>query len=241
MRHGARSTPSGRSRCAAISPAGDSGRVRVHRRSARHARRDARPARELRLRPVGHAPPARGGGARPVEHAHQHQVLDLMPRLARLEPRADAANLRMIPGSDIGYFGPYEALLRPHMPDRHCGSCGAGRLTLGLEANGDVKGVSVASLERLRRRQPARALAEGNLGAGVRPALHARSDGRRPARVRPQLLLRRGVPGRLHLDDSHALRQARRRSVLPPPRARAAAPGQARDTASRARRTGARA
>ena len=170
-----------------------------------------------------------------------HQVLDLMPRLARLKPRADAANLRMIPGSDIGYFGPYEALLRPHMPDRHCGSCGAGRLTLGLEANGDVKGVSVASLERLRRRQPARALAEGNLGAGVRPALHARSDGRRPARVRPQLLLRRGVPGRLHLDDSHALRQARRRSVLPPPRARAAAPGQARDTASRARRTGARA
>jgi len=69
-----------------------------------------------------------------------HQVLDLMPRLARLKPRADAANLRMIPGNNIGYFGPYEALLRPHMPDRHCGSCGAGRLTLGLEANGDVKG-----------------------------------------------------------------------------------------------------
>lgn len=32
------------------------------------------------------------------------------------------------------------SVLRPHRADQHCGSCGAGRTTLGLEANGDVKG-----------------------------------------------------------------------------------------------------
>lgn len=69
-----------------------------------------------------------------------YQVLDLIPRLARLKPRADAAKVRMTPGNNIGYFGPFDRVLRAHLPDQHCGSCGAGRLTLGLEANGDVKG-----------------------------------------------------------------------------------------------------
>jgi radical SAM protein with 4Fe4S-binding SPASM domain len=69
-----------------------------------------------------------------------YQMLDLMPRLARLKARADAANVRIWPGNNIGYFGPHESTLRERMPNRHMGSCGAGRLTLGLEANGDVKG-----------------------------------------------------------------------------------------------------
>jgi len=69
-----------------------------------------------------------------------YQVLDVIPRLARLKVRADAAKIRMWPGNNIGYFGPHEAVLRGTKPDKHRGSCGAGRLTLGLEANGDVKG-----------------------------------------------------------------------------------------------------
>jgi radical SAM protein with 4Fe4S-binding SPASM domain len=68
-----------------------------------------------------------------------YQMLDLMPRLAALKPRADAARLRIWPGNNIGYFGPHESTLRGFMPDGHAGSCGAGRFTLGLEANGDVK------------------------------------------------------------------------------------------------------
>jgi radical SAM protein with 4Fe4S-binding SPASM domain len=68
------------------------------------------------------------------------QMLDLMPRLAALKARADAAKVRIWPGNNIGYFGPHESLLRAHMPGGHTGSCGAGRSTLGLEANGDVKG-----------------------------------------------------------------------------------------------------
>jgi radical SAM protein with 4Fe4S-binding SPASM domain len=69
-----------------------------------------------------------------------YQVLDVIPRLARLKVRAAAAKIRMWPGNNIGYFGPHEAVLRGTKPDKHRGSCGAGRLTLGLEANGDVKG-----------------------------------------------------------------------------------------------------
>jgi radical SAM protein with 4Fe4S-binding SPASM domain len=68
------------------------------------------------------------------------QMLELMPRLARLKERARAARIHMEPGNNIGYFGPAESTLRDTTPDRHRGVCGAGLLTLGLEANGDVKG-----------------------------------------------------------------------------------------------------
>lgn len=76
---------------------------------------------------------------RPEILLEPHQVLDLLPRLARLKPRAEAAGLRMIAGNNVGHFGPYDRVLRAHLPDRHGGSCGAGRLSLGIEANGDVK------------------------------------------------------------------------------------------------------
>ena len=69
-----------------------------------------------------------------------YQVLDVIPRLARLKERGDAAGLRLMPGNNIGYFGPYDRVLRAHMPDHHGGSCGAGRLQMGIEANGDIKG-----------------------------------------------------------------------------------------------------
>ena len=69
-----------------------------------------------------------------------YQLLELMPMLARLKPRADAAKVRIWPGNNVGYFGPYEALLRGTFPRGHMASCGAGRSTLGIEANGDIKG-----------------------------------------------------------------------------------------------------
>ena len=69
-----------------------------------------------------------------------YQMLDVMPMLAGLKPRAEAAGVRILPGSNVGYFGPYESLLRDGYPRGHKGSCAAGRTTLGLEANGDVKG-----------------------------------------------------------------------------------------------------
>jgi radical SAM protein with 4Fe4S-binding SPASM domain len=67
-----------------------------------------------------------------------HQVLDVMAALARIKPRADARHIRIWPGNNIGYFGPYEELLRGRLPAPR--SCAAGKATLGIEANGDVKG-----------------------------------------------------------------------------------------------------
>ncbi|HEX4446973.1 MAG TPA: radical SAM protein, partial [Polyangiaceae bacterium] len=68
------------------------------------------------------------------------QMLDLMPRLAALKVRGEPLGVRVFPGNNVGYYGPHETVLRGHFPDRHNGSCSAGRSTLGLEANGDIKG-----------------------------------------------------------------------------------------------------
>jgi len=68
------------------------------------------------------------------------QVLDVLPMLAELKPKADAAKVRFFPGNNIGYYGPYEAIIRAAFPGKHRGSCGAGRSTLGIEADGSIKG-----------------------------------------------------------------------------------------------------
>ena len=44
------------------------------------------------------------------------------------------------PGNNIGYFGPYESVLRGGLPRGHMASCGAGCSTLGIEADGAIKG-----------------------------------------------------------------------------------------------------
>jgi radical SAM protein with 4Fe4S-binding SPASM domain len=69
-----------------------------------------------------------------------YQMIEVMPMLARLKKRADQAKVRIWPGNNIGYFGPYESVLRGTLPRGHMASCGAGRSTLGIEANGDIKG-----------------------------------------------------------------------------------------------------
>jgi radical SAM protein with 4Fe4S-binding SPASM domain len=68
------------------------------------------------------------------------QVLEVMAMLSRIKVKADRAKVRIWPGNDIGYFGPYETLLRGNMPRGHMSSCGAGRMTLGIEADGAIKG-----------------------------------------------------------------------------------------------------
>jgi radical SAM protein with 4Fe4S-binding SPASM domain len=69
-----------------------------------------------------------------------YQMLEVLPLLARLQPLALARKIRIWPGNNIGYYGPYEQVLRGRFPGGHRGSCSAGRLTLGIEANGDIKG-----------------------------------------------------------------------------------------------------
>lgn len=69
-----------------------------------------------------------------------YDLLDLFPMLAKLKERCDELGVRMWPGNNIGYFGPYETALRGAMPLGHMYSCGAGRSTLGIEADGSIKG-----------------------------------------------------------------------------------------------------
>lgn len=69
-----------------------------------------------------------------------YQMVEVMPMIARVARRMKARNVRLWPGNDVGYFGPYESLFRGTLPRGHMASCGAGRAILGIEANGDLKG-----------------------------------------------------------------------------------------------------
>lgn len=69
-----------------------------------------------------------------------YELLDLFPLLGELKQRCVELGIRMWPGNNIGYFGPYETTLRGTMPRGHMASCGAGRSTLGIEADGAIKG-----------------------------------------------------------------------------------------------------
>jgi len=69
-----------------------------------------------------------------------YDLLELFPMLAVLKGRCDEAGVRLWPGNNLGYFGPVESILRGTMPRGHMASCGAGRSTLGIEADGAIKG-----------------------------------------------------------------------------------------------------
>ena len=69
-----------------------------------------------------------------------YDLLELFPLLAKLKERADELGVRIWPGNNLGYFGPYESVLRGTTPKGHMAGCGAGRSTLGIEADGAIKG-----------------------------------------------------------------------------------------------------
>jgi len=84
---------------------------------------------------------AMGRGADEPEVLLQpYDLQTVFPLIARLKARSDEAGVRLWPGNNIGYFGPYESTLRGSMPKGHLSSCGAGRATLGIEADGTIKG-----------------------------------------------------------------------------------------------------
>jgi radical SAM protein with 4Fe4S-binding SPASM domain len=69
-----------------------------------------------------------------------YELLELFPLLARLKARCEELGVRLWPGNNVGYFGPYESVLKGTLPRGHMASCGAGRATLGIEADGAIKG-----------------------------------------------------------------------------------------------------
>ena len=69
-------------------------------------------------------------------------LIELLPRIAALKERALARGITLLPGNNLGYFGPEEALLRsPKKGMRdHFSGCQAGRFVMGIESDGAVKG-----------------------------------------------------------------------------------------------------
>jgi len=69
-------------------------------------------------------------------------LLDVVPRVVALKVKGRAAGIVLMPGNNLGYFGPEEATLRSLEPDGrdHWRGCQAGRFVMGIESDGAVKG-----------------------------------------------------------------------------------------------------
>lgn len=65
-----------------------------------------------------------------------YDMLELFEKLGRVAARAIAAGVTVNAGNNMGYFGPYEHLIRVE----YWKGCAAGRHVMGIESNGDVKG-----------------------------------------------------------------------------------------------------
>jgi radical SAM protein with 4Fe4S-binding SPASM domain len=69
------------------------------------------------------------------------ELLDVFPVLAELAERAERDGVLFFPGNNIGYYGPYERRLRRAQGKGAIWEgCQAGVSTLGIEANGTIKG-----------------------------------------------------------------------------------------------------
>jgi radical SAM protein with 4Fe4S-binding SPASM domain len=70
------------------------------------------------------------------------QLLELLPRLAKLKERARADGVLLMPGNNVGYYSVDEKRLRSVEVDAgaYWQGCNAGRYALGVEADGAVKG-----------------------------------------------------------------------------------------------------
>jgi radical SAM protein with 4Fe4S-binding SPASM domain len=70
-----------------------------------------------------------------------YQMLDAFEILSRLYDDARKNGIRLIIANNIGYFGPYEAKLRSVASSAtHWDGCSAGRNSIGIEADGKIKG-----------------------------------------------------------------------------------------------------
>lgn len=78
---------------------------------------------------------------RPHMVLQPYDLLELLPRIARLKERGQKDGLLITPGNNLGYFGPEEGSLRSLSGNGdHFQGCQAGRFVLGIESHGDVKG-----------------------------------------------------------------------------------------------------
>lgn len=76
-----------------------------------------------------------------------YDLLTVFPMLETLAIEARARGIDFVAGNNVGYFGPHERTLRRGLAYQHSGSCGAGITTLGIEADGTIKGCPSLSTE----------------------------------------------------------------------------------------------
>jgi nif11-class peptide radical SAM maturase 3 len=69
-----------------------------------------------------------------------YELLDVYPMIARVAQRAKREGVQVQPGNNIGYYGPYERLLRGGDAWSFWQGCSAGLSALGIEADGAIKG-----------------------------------------------------------------------------------------------------
>jgi len=72
-----------------------------------------------------------------------YELLDIYPMIALVARRAYREGVQLQPGNNIGYYGPYERLFRGQGEEHEWAfwqGCAAGLSTLGIEADGAIKG-----------------------------------------------------------------------------------------------------
>lgn len=69
-----------------------------------------------------------------------YELLDIYPMIARVAQTASREGVQVQPGNNIGYYSPYERLLRGGDAWSFWQGCNAGLSTLGIEADGAIKG-----------------------------------------------------------------------------------------------------
>ena len=82
------------------------------------------------------------GADRPGLLLQPWDLLTLMPVLAKLKKRGWEDGVQLQLSNNVGYFGPDEAMLRGPFADQpeHFHGCQAGKLIMGIESDGAVKG-----------------------------------------------------------------------------------------------------
>lgn len=70
------------------------------------------------------------------------ELLEVVPKIAELRTRGLERGVRLWAGDNVGYFGPHESTFRgdESYPGAYGAGCSAGKHSLGLEADGTVKG-----------------------------------------------------------------------------------------------------
>ncbi|MDZ8227292.1 nif11-class peptide radical SAM maturase 3 [Nostoc sp. ChiVER01] len=69
-----------------------------------------------------------------------YELLDVYPMIARVAERAKREGVQVQAGNNIGYYGPYERMLRGGDAWSFWQGCSAGLSTIGIEADGAIKG-----------------------------------------------------------------------------------------------------